>query len=295
MNCKPCEIHIDGVKLTRGPGGLDFIEISNDYASASICTQGAHLTSFTPHGAKPVVWMSEQSAYTPGKPLRGGVPVCWPWFGPAPAPGKLSHGFARATNWKLVGCDELAGGATGLRFALDESICPEAGFAFKLEMAFTIGKALEMTLTTQNLSQAPVTIGEALHTYFNISDITNVEINGLDGAVYEDRVPGAPKLLGNRQQGPIRFTAETDRIYLPTQSTAEIVDRGFGRTVVVEKSGSLSTVVWNPWQEKSRRMADFGDEEYHTMLCIEAANAAGDTRTLPSGQSHSLTQKISIR
>lgn len=289
------KITVEGVTVSRGNGGLEFVNVVNDFARASICTHGAHLTEFTPHGAAPLIWMSTESCYSPEKPIRGGVPVCWPWFGPAAVPGQPAHGFARLAEWKLIAAEELTGGATGLRFALDESIAPEVGFGFRLELSFTIGRDLEMALTTINRSPAPVTVGEALHSYFNISDISSVEIVGLDGIAYEDHVRGAARPTGNRQSGTIRVEAETDRLYLPTQDTVEIVDHGLNRTIRVEKSGSLATVVWNPWIEKSRAMADFGDEEYHTMLCIEAANAGSDIRTILPGQSHTLVQKISLK
>ena len=167
-------------------------------------------------------------------------------------------------------------------------------FAFELRMEFLIGRVLQMTLTMKNCSESEQIITDALHTYFNVKSAEAIAIRGLDAVEYENRVVGA-EAFGCVQDGDIRIDCEVDRIYLDTTGAVEILDPGFGRTIVVEKFGSASTVVWNPWIRKSHAMPDFGDEEYHTMVCIEAVNASKDRRTLRPGGSHVLSQKITVK
>ena len=166
------------------------------------------------------------------------------------------------------------------------------GKPFRLEIAFTIGKTLETALTMWNNSDVPVEISTALHTYFSVGDIGKVTVSGFDGAVYDSRVAGEEE-SGLLQQGDITFGVEVDRVYF-SDGTAVINDPVLKRKIKVEKTNSRTTVVWNPWVEKSRRMADFGDEEYHSMLCIEAANLLSDTITVPAGSFHKITQTIGI-
>ncbi|MPN35362.1 putative glucose-6-phosphate 1-epimerase [bioreactor metagenome] len=167
-------------------------------------------------------------------------------------------------------------------------------FPFELRMEFEIGETLTITLRMKNCSEKEQTVTAALHTYFNVKAAETIAISGLDGVVYENRVVGA-EASGCVQRGDIRIDQEIDRIYLDTAGAVEIRDPGFGRTIVVEKSGSNSTVVWNPWVRKSQAMPDFGDDEYHTMVCVETVNAATDRRTLTPGGSHALTQKVSVK
>jgi len=283
------------VKFKTGAGKFTFLEIKNRAAEAEICLHGGHLMKYVPAGQLPVLWMSEKSWFETNKPIRGGVPVCWPYFGPAADPAFPTHGFARLSEWHVADIDATEETTrVVLALAPEDVTAVPATFAFELEMEFVIGATLEMTLRMKNRSAEAQTITAALHSYFNVKAAEAIAISGLNGVTYDDRVIGAEK-SGCVQEGDIRIDREIDRIYLGTAGAVEIRDPGFGRTIRVEKSGSNATVVWNPWIRKSKAMSDFGDEEYHTMVCVEAVNAAADRRTLPPGGTHALTQKVSVR
>ncbi|MBS1369414.1 MAG: D-hexose-6-phosphate mutarotase [Lentisphaeria bacterium] len=285
----------ESVIFGQGPGGFTTIAVRNGEAEAEICLHGAHLMKFTPAGELPVLWMSKSSWFEPGKPIRGGVPVCWPYFGAAADPALPAHGFARLSEWRVA---EVAAEGKATRIALE--LAPEdvtatpVLFPFELRMEFVIGRILQMTLTMKNCSESEQVVTDALHTYFNVKAAGEISIGGLDGVIYENRVVGA-EAFGCVQDGDIRIDCEVDRIYLDTTGAVEIRDPGFNRTILVEKFGSASTVVWNPWVRKSHAMPDFGDEEYHTMVCIEAVNASKDRRILPPGGTHVLSQKITVK
>lgn len=287
----------DTVKFVKGPEEFVSIEIANAKAKAKICTYGAHIMEFTPAGQLPLLWMSKSSWFEAGKPIRGGVPLCWPWFGAGASPELPAHGFARLSQWQVAGVEALECGATRVTLTLsgkDVANQSLVKFPFELQMEFTVGSRLQLKLTMRNLSDKPQVVTDALHTYFSVSDAEKIAIRGLDLVGYEDRVVGAPVVYGNVQTGELRIDAEVDRIYLDTMSAVEIVDPGFNRTIRVEKEGSASTVVWNPWFRKSHAMPDFGDDEFHGMVCIEAVNASIDARTIEPGDTHVLAQTITI-
>ncbi len=284
------------VSFRLGPGNFIYLDIRNAKSSASICTYGAHIVDFTPAGERPVLWMGGHSWFEKGKPIRGGVPVCWPWFGPLQDPAMPAHGFARLSQWRVKSVGELDCGATRVVLALNtadvEAVKP--AFAFDLEMEFVIGRSLQLRLTSTNRSGEEQEIADALHTYLSVAESAEISVRGLDSVEYMDRVVGAPVVDGLVQKGDIRIDCEVDRVYLGTTAAVEVVDPGFGRTIRVEKSGSSETVIWNPWIRKSHAMPDFGDEEYHGMICVEAVNFIRDRRILAPGASHVLGQKITV-
>ena len=280
--------------FTSGVGDLTVAEISNSYAQAVIALHGAHVLSFQPHGQRPVLWLSEYSQFKIGKAIRGGIPICWPWFAAHPSdPSKPSHGFARTTLWAVAGSEALADGSTQLRLELHDSAETQALWPhpFRLELVVTVGPALQVDLNIYNPGDGPFVCTDALHTYFGVSDIANVTIRGLENVAYLDKVDHDGRKM---QQGPITITAETDRIYLDTTADCLIVDSSWQRRIRVAKQGSQTTVVWNPWIEKSQRMTDFGDEEYHGMVCVETTNAADDVVTVPARGSHRLQTSITV-
>jgi D-hexose-6-phosphate mutarotase len=282
----------DQLTFRAGPGGLALAEINNAYATASVALQGGHVISYQPHGQQPVLWVSQKSAYQTGKAIRGGIPVCWPWFGAYPTDtAKPAHGFARTQPWNVVATGVVEGGATQLRLALTDNEATRTLWphAFALQLHLTVGPELRIELIAHNSGSEPFTFTGALHSYFSLSDIGQVTLYGLEGCTYLDKVED---FQAKTQQGTITIEGETDRIYLDTTSTCILEDRGWQRRIVIAKSGSRSTVVWNPWQDKARAMADFGDEEYREMVCIETANAAEDNVTLAPGQNHSLEANI---
>lgn len=277
------------VTLVEGSNGFELIEVKNSSGSATIALQGAQLLSWAPTGEKPVIWLSGEANYLKGKSVRGGIPICWPWFGPHPeGPSYPAHGFARNLDWKVAGTKSLTDATqVVLRLIPNEPSWP---YPSELECRIRVGKALEMELITRNTGLEPFTMGCALHTYFEVSDVRRVEILGLEETVYIDKVNGGK----NRQSGPVTVNSEVDRIYLDTASDCLIRDPVYNRTIRVEKEGSRSTVVWNPWMEKAAKMGDLGDNGYLNMLCVESCNAADDVVIVPPGKSHRLSIRYSV-
>jgi D-hexose-6-phosphate mutarotase len=251
--------------------------------------------SFCASGDRELLWMSQKSWYEDGKPLRGGIPVCWPWFWAHPGnPDLPAHGFARLARWEVVGAEAFGREATRLTLRLTDTEATRAMLdqAFVLELAVTISDKLEVALTTRNTGAKPIMLTQALHTYFSVSSVSNIVIDGFDGCPFVNTVGGAnaPGL----QKGPIRIASETDSVFVNCSGEATIEDPGFGRRVRIAKEGSNSAVVWNPWVEKSARMPDFGDDEYPGMVCVETTNARGDEVELEAGASHCLKAIISV-
>lgn len=286
---------IDGqIAFKAGPGDLVSVEITNAYARAAVALQGGHVYQFQPHGAPPVLWLSRLSRYTPGKAIRGGIPICWPWFGPHPDDQrKPAHGFARTLPWTVLSTAVDAGGAIQLQLGLQDT--PETRalwpHAFDLRLTIVVGATLQIALRTRNTDTATWTYTGALHSYFQVSDVTTVAIDGLDQTTYVDKVDAGQRKL---QHGPVTIDGEIDRVYLATAAATTLRDPGGQRRIMIAKSGSRSTVVWNPWQAKAQQLADFGDEEFRTMLCVETANAADDVITLQPGAEHVLGAHIAV-
>ena len=273
--------------------GLDIIDISNDAATAKIALQGAHLFEYIRREETPLLWLSPAARFENGRAIRGGIPVCWPWFGkdaryPAEAP---QHGFVRTALWTLSDIGEPDTFTTVVTLSIGHADVEQSWFPyrFRVTLRIVIGKTLEVSLQTKNLDDRPFTLTEALHTYFAVGDIASVQIRGLQNTVYADALDA---FAHKSSAEAITVTKETDRVYLDTDQTVIIRDDALNRSVTVGKSGSRSTVVWNPWIDKAKRMEDFADDGYKTMLCIETANALENTVTVEPGESHTLTQRI---
>jgi glucose-6-phosphate 1-epimerase len=283
------------VSSEPGEGGLLRLNVNNPHARAQIYLHGAHVTAWQPAGHPPVIWMSRESQWDAAKPIRGGVPICFPWFGPhtadKSAPG---HGFARLLDWALIEAHDDTSGATRLTFQLTTAAAPPAAWphAFEAIYRVAVGSSLELALEVRNTGDAAFSFEEALHTYFIVQDVRGIEVRGLEGADYLDKVGGTTK----RNQGPepIRFTSETDRVYLNTQAVCTVHDPGKRRRIVVRKSGSDATVVWNPWIDKARAMPDYGDDEWPGMVCVETGNVNIHAVTLDPGARHTLTATIDV-
>lgn len=271
--------------------GLPVAEIQTAQASARISVQGAQVLTWQPAGQQPVLWVSKAALYKPGKGVRGGVPVCWPWFGARE--GLPAHGFVRTRLWQVREASLDATGQVVLRLGLTDDASTRAlwDFAFDLELVVTVGNTLHMALVTRNTGTATFTITDALHTYFQVGNITQTTVQGLDGCAYLDKVLD---LAQARQVGVVAFTSETDRIYLDTTADSLIDDQAWGRRIRVAKQGSHSTVVWNPWREREKAFADMAAGEFQDMLCVETCNAGSDQVTLAPGQAHTLGAHISL-
>lgn len=286
---------IEGVvHFSERPNSFIVAEVRNRSATAAIAMQGAHLMQFQPNGEEPLIWMSPEASLAAGKSIRGGVPVCWPWFGAHPDNGKLpAHGFARTVPWRLNQVHALTESETRLEFELIQTPATRAQWphACSVRHIITVGRELTHELVTGNHGETPMVIGEALHTYFQVGDVRNATVNGLQGCDYLDKVRGMTR---DRQSGPVTFGGEVDRIYLDTPAVTEIRDPAMRRRIVIRSQGSHSTVVWNPWLEKATQMGDLGPDGYLQMLCVESANAAGDTVTIPPGGQHRLVARYAI-
>lgn len=265
------------------------IQVRTDFSAATIALQGAHVMTWQPNGQEPVVWLSPAAKFAPGKSIRGGVPLCWPWFGPhateAAWPG---HGFARTIPWELAAARKLPDGRAQLEFTpvMNDAARAQWPHASTVRYAVTVGQELEVALTTANTGSTAFELGQALHTYFAVGDIAQTTIAGLAGCTYIDKTDGAQR---KRQEGAVSFSGETDRVYLGTSGCCEIVDPLLRRRILVTSTGSRSTVVWNPWAEKAAKMGDFGAPGHVPMVCVETANAADDVITLAPGETHTMS------
>jgi len=262
------------VSLSKGKGGMDKLSIETPWSTAEIYLHGAHVTHFQKKGEEPLLFMSQASEFSPDKPIRGGIPVIFPWFGPRE--GLPAHGLARMTAWEIQETTLETKGAVKVHLKL-----PALEF-FDVDFLVTIGQSLTIELRVKNHADKDSDFETCLHTYFQVSDIDAIRITGLRNSGYYDKV----KEVGLLESAPaIHVVGEVDRVYFDTTSTVEIEDPGYKRVIRVKKSGSNSTVVWNPWIEKSKRMADFGDEEYRTMVCVKSGNVVKNKVSLPSAES----------
>lgn len=280
--------------FTDQPDGLVALDVTAPAANGRLFLHGAHVASWQPRGAAPVLFMSAKSHFAPGKAIRGGVPLIFPWFGARAGDAKApQHGFARTANWQL---ESLAPAADSVAVVLrlDDSEQTRASwpFAFTARFRVTFAATLTMALEVENRSAEAMQFEEALHTYFVVSDARTVAVRGLENTGFIDKVDGfTRKRLGAE---PLGFSGETDRVFVNSAATCTIHDPGLRRRIVVEKSGSNSTVLWNPWDAKAKAMADFGDAEWPGMLCIETANAAENAVTLAPGATHTMTAVIRV-
>jgi len=283
------------VRFEAGAGGLARAVVSTPAAEAHVYLHGAHVTHYRPAGQEPVLFLSPRSRFELGKAIRGGVPVVFPWFGArAGHPSAPDHGFARISEWAVEGVGESPDGVVSLILALQPSAATRALWApdFRVAARVEIGAELAIALEVENRSAAPFSFEEALHTYLRVGDATHASITGLEGVSYLDKTDGfRRKTLGGE---PFRLTAETDRVFLDTRGPHAVADPALGRRLVVEKRASGNTVVWNPWREKSAAMADLGDGQWRSMLCVETANVGDGAVTLAPGARHSMEMMLRV-
>jgi D-hexose-6-phosphate mutarotase len=267
------QLEIPGhVTLAEGEGGLTKILIETAASRAEIYLHGAHVTHYQKNGGEPLLFMSAASAFEADKPIRGGIPVIFPWFGPRE--GLPAHGYARTVEWDLAGTSLLPDGSVSLRFKLPRLA------DFEVEYRVTVGAELILELAVLNHGSRESTFETCLHTYFQISGIDAISITGLSKCGFLNKLTDA-NLVETTPE--LRIGSEVDRVYYDTDATVEIHDPGYHRKIRIAKSGSLSTIVWNPWIDKSIRMPDFGDEEYLQMVCVESGNVGINKVSLPPG------------
>lgn len=281
---------ISGVlRFEAGPNGLIRAVVATPQAEAQVYLYGAHATHYQPRGERPVLFMSAHSWFEPGKPIRGGVPIVFPWFGPRVGdPAAPMHGFARLAEWQMESARQATDGSVTLVLGLDASraVHPAWPHGCELRYRVSVGSTLGLVLEVRNCCAQAITFEEALHTYLAVSDVRQVSIVGLAGTQYLDKTDGMRRKMEGPE--PIRITGETDRVYLNTQTTCIVDDPAGGRRLLVEKRSSSVTVVWNPWIAKAHAMPDFGNDEWPQMLCLETCNAADHAVTLPPGHRHEM-------
>ena len=285
-------------------GVLDFAEtehglvkaaISLGAATGELLLQGAQVTAWRPTDERPVLFTSPNSAFAPGRAIRGGVPIVFPWFGASRhTPTAPQHGFARTAMWHLDKVEAAGGESVTLTLSLGDGdvgspFWPER---FRAIYTVTFGRTLSLRLAVQNRATHPIGVEEALHAYFAISDIAEIAISGLAGATYIDKTDAARRKP--QTASLVTITAETDRVYLDTPGQCVIEDRGWRRRVVVEKHGAASSVVWNPWAEKAAAMADLGDPAWRGMVCVETGNIADNEVRLAADAEHKMSTAISV-
>ena len=278
------------VAFGRCAHGLERFTITNAFADAEVYLLGAHVTHFRPKGSEPVLWLSPRSAFEVGKAIRGGVPTCWPWFGPHPSSPELpAHGIARTREWQPLDVAQLSDGRTRVRLVLRDDASTRAVWphAFSLVLSATVGESLDLELTTTNTGRAPFSYMDALHTYIAVSDVRHVRVEGLDGAPF---MHSTRKHRGV-QTGPILFDGEVNHIHTPHEGPVVVQDPGSRRAIVADKDGSLATVIWNPGESGGSAMKDVGPH-WSEFACVEAATCADSQILLLPGTSHTTTQNV---
>lgn len=283
------------VTARRTDSGLDVLSVTNAHGSAEVYLQGAHVTGWTPTGEDPVLWLSSASSFAPGVPIRGGIPLCFPWFGPrAGDPEAPSHGYARLVPWTLTAAsDDDEGTVLTFRLAVpaDHAVADFEGLQADYEVR--VGRSLTVVLTVTCTGDTPVTFEEAQHTYLQVRDVESTTVSGLEDAGYHDKAAASPADARRPAAGvPLVPSGQVDRVYLGT-TTPVSVDDG-ERTLVVTKTGSASTVVWSPGAEVAGRVADIAAGEWRQMVCVETCNVGDAALTLAPGESHSLGSTYTV-
>lgn len=273
-------------RIDIGRNGLEKVVIETNDSVVEIYRLGACITRYAT-GGKEIIFLSKTSHFSVGKAIRGGVPICWPWFGPHPTDPKLpQHGLVRAKEWTVVSMDE---DVTVLETLSDAETLKHFPYPFKLQLKVELGKnGLTFALTTSNTGESAFTIGEALHTYFTVSDITQTTTTGFQDLNYVDKVDG--QKLKQETQAAVPITGETDRVYQGATGPHQIQHPG-GR-VLVTKAGSADTVYWNPWEKKAEGLADLAGNQWPGFVCVEAVNTGANSVTVQPGQSHTIACNI---
>ncbi|MCI3947987.1 D-hexose-6-phosphate mutarotase [Pseudomonas syringae] len=298
MPTSPVEPTVESVQYDE----LNCWRIRHGEAELLVAQQGAHILSYQVAGQQPLVWLNEEAVFKKGKPIRAGMPICWPWFGnlernpqsvqamrDSSEPAK-AHGEVRALDWQLLGIGE-DGDALLVEFVLPEAEGHLPGWPHNvaLKLSIRLDHALNVSLVSYNCGTAPVTLSQALHTYFAVSDARQVSVEGLDGLTYVETLENWEE---REQAGGLTFAGETDRIYKDTPGVLSIVDPEWQRRIHIRSLGSKSAILWNPWIEKTGKFTDMAADGWQRMVCVETANVLDDVVTLAPDQMHVLGVSI---
>jgi len=285
----------DHLDFFEGTGSLPSVKINNEHAECILSLYGAHVLSYKPAGQPDLLWMSDTSAFEYGKAIRGGIPVCFPWFGPHDSDSnKPQHGFARLSEWEVKSTQQLQNGSTELVLTLKENeetmkLWP---FLFEAELTVVAGAAFTISLQIKNTGDKTLTYTDALHTYFNISDLNKLQIGGLAGTSWYN---GTASETTVQQEELLTISKEENRRSINHTTDCVITEDGYKRKINVSKNGSKVTVVWNPYIETAKNIGDMPDDGYNTFICVEAANAYTDAVVLEPGQMHTISQTFSMQ
>lgn len=287
--------HSPHVQETISSEGLPLFALSGAFGSARFSPQGAHLLEYTPKGGLPLLFLSTRTHLAPGKAIRGGIPVIFPWFGPRTGhPESPMHGIVRTRLWNLEEIRVPEQGPATVRFSFQSNAETLALWPhdFRLSLEFVLGSTLDIRWEVENTGTLPFNFEQALHPYFPIENIHLASVTGLQGALFIDKTDAYQRKTDTADA--VVFSQETDRLYLHTTSDCFVSDPASGRELVVSKTGSSSSVVWNPWIAKAAALEDLGDDEWQNFVCVEQVNAAEDALTLPAGGSHILTTRYNF-
>jgi glucose-6-phosphate 1-epimerase len=285
---------IPGVaRIVEGHGGLPTVQVTSAEATGEVYLHGAHVTSWVPRAADEVLFLSSRSDWQAGHAFRGGVPICFPWFGnKADDREGPAHGFVRTRAWQLESIEQDGDSVTVTLFTeSDESTKRWWPFDFRLVHRATFGSELRLELVLTNTGADPLRFEEALHAYFKVGHIEKVRLHGLDGVPYLDKTDSNRQ---KSQSGAIAIVSETDRVYLNTRQPVEVEDEALRRRLVIAKENSLTTVVWNPWVQKAKSLSDLGDAEWTQMVCVETCNVAAFAVDVAPGQHHEMRSIIKV-
>lgn len=286
----------DQLKFVVGKGGLPMILVNSIKAKALISIHAGQVLSFKPSNeSEDVMFLSEKAYYQDGKAIKGGAPICWPWFGADPeGKGRPGHGFMRNRPWNVVTTEALGDADIKVTLGLDDTPETQAIWphAFNLWQEIIIGDSLNLSLITRNTGTEKFSITQAFHTYFKIGDISRVKVLGLAGCDYLDKVGGSS--VQKHQSGDVTIDAEVDRIYLNVANTLTIDDGALKRRIQITSQGSKTAVVWNPWEKIAKEMADLEDSDYQRLLCVETTNAADDVVEVAPGGECQLTANYQV-
>ncbi|MGO8816106.1 MAG: D-hexose-6-phosphate mutarotase [Terriglobia bacterium] len=285
---------IPGVaRIVEGNGELPKVSITCPEAAGEIYLHGAHVTSWKPTGREEVLFLSSKARWEDGRAIRGGVPICFPWFGDkADDPKAPAHGFVRTKPWQIESIAQAGGAVTVSMFTeSDENTKKWWPADFRLVHRATFGRELSLELVMTNTGRSPLHFEEALHTYHRVGSIEQSRVRGLDKVPYLDKTDSDREKV---QQGEIAITAETDRVYLNTAHAIELDDPALHRRARVTKENSRSTTVWNPWVAKAHALSDLGDDEWREFICIETCNAGDYAVNLAPGEHHTMKALITV-
>ena len=285
---------IPGVaEIVTGNNNLPKVRITLPCATAEVYLHGAQVTSFKPAGSADAIFLSEQSSFEQGKAIRGGIPVCFPWFrNKQDDPQAPSHGLVRTKAWTLSTLSHNTDTVT-VTFITEsgDTTKPWFPFDFRLVHRITVGAELKLELIMSNLDTKPLRFEEALHTYHLVGDSRRASVVGLDGVDFLDNTDGNKQ---KKQQGELHFTRATDSVFLNTKHAIELHDPTLKRRIRIVKTHSNTTVVWNPWQEGAAALADLGNDEWLKMACVEASNIRAYGVDLAAGADHAMTVTIQV-